>query len=268
MRPNPKFQGADTEAATLSESGTTAATTASTASPTSDATSGATASAGTSAASDPTTGSSTGAGQPAATSCKEILANLLVDGTPPPPSGIYTLAFGNSPVDVYCDMATEEGGWTLVGRSAGLDQIPDFGWRSQTGDVSDDGAPYSLDLAAHPVPFTELLVGDRGEGKAWGDHRYLFAVPADLVEGYRGMDAMAPITLTKTISGSCDPAAIEMFRYAGYTDSDQSFYFRDMSVADDAYYGLLGEFFYLFHDSDLCSQTGELHKKQGMIMVR
>lgn len=262
MRPNPKFQGTDTEAATLSESGTSAATTASTASPTSGATSGATAS----AASDPTTGSSTGPGQPAATSCKEILANLLGDGMPP--SGIYTLAFGNSLVDVYCDMATEAGGWTLVGRSAGFDQIPDFGWRSQTGDVNDDGAPYSLDLAAHPVPFTEVLVGDRGAGKAWGDHRYLFAVPADLVEGYRGINAMAPITLTKTISGSCDPGAIEMFRYAGYTDSEQSFYFRDMGVADDAYYGLLGEFFYLFHDSNLCSQTGELHKKQGMIMVR
>ena len=266
MRPNPKFQGADTEATTeattLSGSGTYSSATASATSAT--ATAGATAS----ATSDPTSGSSTGPGEPAVASCKEILQNALSSGKPEPPSGIYTLAFGNSPVDVYCDMTTEEGGWTLVGRSAGLDQIPDFGWRSQTGDVSDDGAPYSLDLAAHPVPFTELLVGDRGEGKAWGDHRYLFAVPADLVEGYRGMDAMAPITLTKTISGLCDPVTIEMFRYAGYTDSDQSFYFRDIGAADIAYYGLLGEFFYLFHDSNLCSQTGELHKKQGMIMVR
>jgi hypothetical protein len=46
------------------------------------------------------------------------------------PDGVYAIDVGNGPFDVYCDMTTDEGGWTLVARFANAD---DANWMAPSG---------------------------------------------------------------------------------------------------------------------------------------
>ena len=104
-------------------------------------------------------------------SCFDILSS-----DPETADGVYAISRytddGTSSRQVYCDMTTDGGGWTLVGRS--IDWASPFGWTSTTGFVHDDSGAYSLD--ASDVPFTEVLVGARDAGKSWSNNVYKLAV--------------------------------------------------------------------------------------------
>lgn len=197
-------------------------------------------------------------------SCAELKAFLETQAVVPE-SGVYNLDVGG-PVEVYCDMVLDGGGWTLVGRSAGTEQKTGFGWRSHRGALDDDTAPYSLDLTQHPVGFTEIILGDRVGGKAWGEHVYFFSVPADFVEA--NQNSLLPVDFKGAIVGDCTPMGIKMFSFGGNTSADQAFFFRDLPLIDPAYYGLLSNGFFLFDLNTTCEQMGLLHRKHGMLMVR
>lgn len=201
------------------------------------------------------------------TSCAALQA-LLEGPMELSETGYYTLddagASGET-VDVYCDMELSGGGWTLVGRSAGDAQLSGFGWRSARGDVAADDEPYSLDLRAHPIPFTEILVGARGEGKAWGDYAYVIDVGPDYVD--TNLDAVRVLGAPMSVLSPCDPWPSWMFQHGGFTGFDQVFYFRDFAEFVDDYYGLRADGFYLY-DYLNCEMAGFLNGKQGMIMVR
>lgn len=198
-------------------------------------------------------------------SCRALQEYLTSINAEPAVSGYYNLEIGGVAVDVYCDMALEGGGWTLVGRSAGVDQLTSFGWRSARGAVDDDAQAYSLDLTAHPLEFSAIVLGDYTAGKAWGGNAYQFDVEPGYVED--NADKSVLMGYPKVLSGGCMPWATWMFQRGGYTASDQAFFFRDLEPMDTAYFGLLANGFYL-HTYDNCGMTGDLNHKQGMLMVR
>lgn len=201
------------------------------------------------------------------TSCVE-LQEYLDDRGETPVSGLYSLDVAGAPgqtVDVHCDMEIAGGGWTLVGRSAGDVQLTSFGWMSARGNVANDAEAYSLDLVAHPIDFTEILLGDYAAGKQWGGYAYQFGVGSGYVETYA--NSLLKLGPPQTILGGCTPWSTWMFQHGGYTSVDQAFFFRDLDFKDDAYFGLLANGFYL-HTYTGCEWTGELNHKHGMLMVR
>lgn len=204
---------------------------------------------------------------PGVSSCKEAHKT-----DPALPSGIYRVDVEGraQTVDLYCDMDVVGGGWTLVGRSVAM-AGGDFGWSSQRGAVEDDSGPYSLGIAALGISFSELLVGDRGEGKSWGENAFVLSgVPVGFVDMFQ--ESELTLGLASLPSNVC-PATedVLMLRYAGWTALVEVFWLRDMPY-DDFNYGLLAGGFGLFYDDlndmEACWRTGKLSTKQGMIMVR
>lgn len=180
-------------------------------------------------------------------------------------SGYYNLELGGQSVDVYCDMEIAGGGWTLVGRSAGVVQQTGFGWLPTRGAVDDDAQPYSLGLMSYPVNFTAILLGDYASGKQWGGNAYQFTVASGYVQD--NLAKMVELGAPTIVLGDCTPESWWMFRFGGFTTSDQAFFFRDLDMMDNAYFGLLTNGFYL-HTYEGCPQAGDLNKKQGMLLVR
>ncbi|MBK8264718.1 MAG: hypothetical protein IPK80_25675 [Nannocystis sp.] len=204
---------------------------------------------------------------PGVFSCKEAHKT-----DPALPSGIYRVDVEGraQTVDLYCDMDVVGGGWTLVGRSVAM-AGGDFGWSSQRGAVEDDSGPYSLGIAALGISFSELLVGDRGEGKSWGENAFVLSgVPVGFVDMFQ--ESELTLGLASLPSNVC-PATedVLMLRYAGRTALVEVFWLRDMPY-DGKYYGLqAGGFDLFYHDLDdmeACWRTGKMSTKQGMIMVR
>lgn len=215
---------------------------------------------------DASVGTSVGTSRPS-TSCADLLQNRPeLKGQ----DGEYTLTLANGAVSVWCDMTTNGGGYTLVARSTASGGSDGFGWRAATGSITVDSAPYSLDLQTHPVPFTEILIGEAmPDSKAWGAHVFAVFVPKDFLSHGQ---ASVPLTDPSVIRG-CAPnlnVHIWMFNFAGFTaNTDDIFFFRDqdiyqpMGLADDG-----------FHLADACcggnncDRSVELNGKQGMLMVR
>jgi hypothetical protein len=197
-------------------------------------------------------------------SCFEI---RLADATAP--SGIYEIAPDNAglptPIRVYCDMETDNGGWTLVARSvAGRFDEGQFGWGSARGDLEDPGRPYSLNARGAALQFNQVLVGKQGIGYAWGDRVYRF----DVGPGFLALaeESMATTGFT-TISGDCQNP--DMLEHVGYTGDTLVFWLRDMSGFER--YGLWHDGFDLYGPTSEifpCSHAGDLHDEQGMVMVR
>lgn len=209
---------------------------------------------------------------PAATeSCKGI---LLADPSRATRNGKYTITppKGAGPVEVWCDMTTDGGGYTLVGRSVdGADPDTQFGWRRGSGSIDDTSKPYSLNLEKNPVAFTAVLLGDYSSGMTWGANVFKVIVPPDFVMAHD--QSTTPLARPSAmVVGTCAPREGRgwMFNYAGYTaNTDDLFWFRDQA----GYSGNgLGNAGWLLADAccngDACDRSAELQNKQGMVMVR
>jgi hypothetical protein len=215
--------------------------------------------------------------------------DAAVDGPEPPPvrescaailserpkarDGVYTIAplgvDAGLRVKVYCDMTTDDGGWTLVGRSV-VDGDGSFGWKVDEGSVDDDTRPYALSMARVPIPFTEILFGSYESGKTWGADAsvYKHLVPAGFVQTY-GDAGYEPDGGAITVLGGCKPAGGPwMVSVIGFTNETDHYFFRDNM--DEPRFGLYPGGF----DTNAGGQPGDcehnalLGSRQGMIFVR
>jgi hypothetical protein len=184
-----------------------------------------------------------------AKSCKEILAR---DPSTSGKSGAYLL-------DLYCDMVTDNGGWTLVGRSAPNGNGA-FGWSSRAGTVADLTKPYSLNVVAAGLTFSEIMITDRDPTTR------AYKVPAapDFLTAHTNNRFKAG-TLT-TLFGDCTPTpTISMLKYMGETAITDAFFFRDVDDIGQ-HRGLAADEWDLAYGN--CAQGASLDSKQGSIFVR
>ena len=202
------------------------------------------------------------------TSCKQLKVGL-----PMTPSAVYTLDTDGDgprqPFDVHCDMSTDGGGWTLVGRSrntpgnpgcAGTDGLSGFGWRTAAGNVNDDSQAYSLDVGGKAVPFTQVLFGNHNGGKSFNGSAYRHTVVANLVEAF--INSHYFIGEPVNVQGVCGVGTTAMFNWIGFTGNTNSFHFRDVDGND---FGLFISGWRSCYDD---CQGGNLNGQPGLIFVR
>lgn len=222
---------------------------------------------GTQASSDGEIASSGNMGEPVAPgSCADVLAS-----NPGASSGRYEIAPSSAtrdvPFEVYCDMVTDGGGWTLVGRSApGNFENTGFGWSHGRGSLDALEEPYSLDLATAGLEFDAVLLGERADGFAWGAHVYRLELPPAFVATYP--DQSIATSSIATIIGDCEPSGgPDMLELAGYTQAEGVFFFRDTEGFRE--FGLLEDGFdTYFRLIRGCSGGADLDGTQGMLFVR
>ncbi len=186
---------------------------------------------------------------PPATSCAELKSRGDTG------RGTRTIELGGQSTEVFCEQDLEGGGWMLVGRSV-AGGGGNFGWGSAVGSLADDNAPYSLGRTAGAP--SELLIGNRGDGKSWGNRVYRVALPNDFIAS---CSAGACATTVTRVTGTCDATA--MFNFAGRTQKTDSFWFRD--VEGDNPYGLFPNGWNTFYDDCV---GGEVNGSQGMVFAR
>lgn len=177
-------------------------------------------------------------------------------------SGIYSIDPSNSgsPINAYCDMTTNGGGWTLVGRSVTGASSVTFGWQQDTGSVSDDTVPYSLNVVTAGLKFSVAMFGDYSAGKTWGSYVYT-----------RPFSSVDVVTFATSNTGITDPTPVvggvttaTMLRRMGFTSTyNDHFFFRD--ITGGASTGLYHNRWRTVYAND---SGGNLDASQGLIMVR
>jgi len=146
-------------------------------------------------------------------------------------TGVYRISLGGTLADVYCDMTTAGGGWTLVGRSAS-GGTGAFGWNSAQGAISNDAVPYSLGKTAALNP-TQLLYGNYAGALLWGAYIYQQSLPS----GFPGSWAttVAQVGYPRAIAGG--NTVFGMTQVVGGTSRTDAFFLRD-NLDLSAIYGL------------------------------
>jgi len=176
-------------------------------------------------------------------------------------SAIYAIAPGDAAaLSVYCNMTLDDGGWTLAGRSGvevpGL-PLP-FGWSSATGDVHEPKRPYSLNVVASQIAFTDVLV-------ATSDGRHAFKFPVVDRTFLAARDPASTGTVIAVAGDCAPPKGPSMLKYTGATNRTDVFFFRDISDVGQLR-GLKPAGFDLAYSD--CISGGALDGAQGMIMIR
>jgi hypothetical protein len=193
--------------------------------------------------------------------CRELHEN-----DPAAPDGIYPFYPAGDPdlepFDAYCDMTTDGGGWTLVGRSVEGKWDIEFGWNSTTGAPDNSDLPYSLGAADAELEVSEILLGSRMEGMTWGPDVYKMHAPDLYVFLYRQVPYMG---MVETVVGDCAPDnGPTHLQYHGWTDDTALF--RFMQYEFDSTTGLRPAGFATAQDD--CAGGGNLNGLQGMVMAR
>ena len=191
------------------------------------------------------------------------------------PSDLYQFNGPKGLYFAYCDMAKENGGWTLVGRSVVtvLQPPAGFGWLSPGGDPSLDSAPYSFDFANYTGSPKEALVGLYTTNKTWDVPVYKIALPANFPAGLQ--TTSAAVTGSAIAAPTCGAALATSLKFMGFTSHTLSFYFDPTGAENgDAGSSLVGLGFGGFNlaaSADAgasCAENGEMNGKQGQIFVR
>lgn len=190
-------------------------------------------------------------------SCKELHA-----ANPALPDGVQTIdADGegpNAPIDAWCDMTTDGGGWTLVGRSA-ANGTGVFGWSSAAGTPADTTRPYSLDVYHSGLTFEQILL--RGQD----ENVFRLEVPQGFEELLEDTKSTGGAT---AVGGECvGKDRAEMFDYVGDIADTRTFFFRNNASFDEGY-GLRPDGWETYFNLlDRC-KGGGIDEDQGSILVR
>lgn len=191
-------------------------------------------------------------------------------------SGYYLVDMGAGREQVYCDMVTDGGGWTLVARSAPESTYNgDFGWYAAVGAPSVLDAPYSMNVMGRNLQFAETLFGDApGNANTWSSYVYKSPVSRSWVAGYT--TTVASLGYPTPVSPGAS-TAFGMAACVGFTSSSrQSYFFRDMCSAPDSYGLWARGWITAYGDgpNDVAGQPvgasfgGYINHRQGLLMVR
>jgi hypothetical protein len=207
------------------------------------------------------TGGSAGGtgGAVTASSCKELKESGVTQ------SGLYPLLDKNGVAfSARCEMTVANGGWTLIARSFDTDQDYAFGWRSAAGAADDPTRPYSMNVGAKGLTFSEILLAERD-----GDYGITKGFVGSVPPGFLKLYAQTPYLLNppvQTVAGSCPPSGgVSMMSRVGYTSRTDIYFVRDHEVFEN--FGLTPSGWNL-GESNQCDYNADINWKQGMIFVR
>lgn len=186
-------------------------------------------------------------------------------------SGYYVIqpaGKGTQTIQVWCDMVTDGGGWTMVGRSNSYCPTS-FGWQISNGSPSNTGQCYSLSIPNSGLTsFTQILFGNISSGNNWGSYVYRHNVTWGTLNSYQNSPFALGTTPTPISGGD---TVFNMAMQMGYTAGSSYYYFRDGGTG--ATYGLMSTGWVLYYgpggsDSSHPEWAGYIEAQQGMIMVR
>jgi len=200
-------------------------------------------------------------------SCREIKSKDLTTT-----NGVYEIKVNNEYHNVYCDMETDGGGWTMVGRSiAGnnsdwgcVNNIDNrkIGWFVSNGNVEDTTSQYSISVK--DIDFSEVLFGTYKDKYTWGNYIYKTNVGRNFKNDYYNSQKNVgePTAMLTSVSG------FTMATKMGYTSELTNYSLRDTSGQGFGLFAKGWSTCYGTNDPNTENKGGYLNSKQGMIMVR